>query len=134
MTEKQKQKISEICKRYHFYFCVWFGSAVDPKLKKHSRDYDLAFYGGQALKEDLKFELYKELSPFFKKPVDVILIQLLMDPLLAYEISTKGKLVYESKKDSFLEFQGRAWKDYLDSKRYRDYEKTYLKKRIKNVS
>jgi hypothetical protein len=57
-----------------------------------------------------------------------------MDPLLAYEISTKSKLIYESQKDSFLEFQGRAWKDYLDSQRYRDYEKKYIKKRIKNVS
>ncbi len=134
MTEKQKQKISEICRKYHFHFCVWFGSGVDKKLKKHSRDYDLAFYAGRSIPGDLRLKLYEELTPHFNKSIDIVLIQPLMDPLLAYEISTKGQLIYESKKDSFLEFQGRAWKDYLDSERYRDYEKKYLKKRIKNVS
>ena len=134
MTKKQKNKILTMCKKYRLYFCIWFGSGVEEGRKRYQRDYDLAFYGGKHLKGDLTLKLQKELLSFFDKPIDIILIQPLMDTLLAYEISTKGKLVCELKKDSFLEFQGRTWKDYLDTQRYRDYEKIYIEKKVKHVS
>ena len=134
MIPKQKQKISRLCKKYGFLFSVWFGSGVDKKLKKYQRDYDIAFYKGKHIDGHIMPTLYKELQPLFDKPIDIILVQPLMDPLLAYEISTKGQLLCELKKDSFLEFQGRAWKDYLDSEHYRKYERAYIKKRVKHVS
>lgn len=134
MTEEQKIKIQQICKKYGLRFCVLFGSGVSTTGKNFQRDYDLAFYGGKRLSEELRLNFFNKLQPFFDKPLDIILIQPLMDPLLAYEISTKGKLIYESVEDAFLEFQTRAWKDYLDSERYRKYEKEYIRKKIKNVS
>ena len=134
MTKKQTQKILELCKKYNFCFCVLFGSGADKKLKKHVRDYDFAFYSEKHISGNLKFTLIEKLQAFFDKSIDITILQPLSDPLLAYEISTKGKLICELKEDSFLEFQGRAWKDYLDSQRYRDYEKEYIKKRVKNVA
>ena len=134
MTKKQTLKIVDACKKHGFDFCVLFGSSVDKKLKKYKRDYDLAFYSMKYVSGSLKLKLLEELQLFFDKTIDITLIQPLMDPLLAYEISKKGRLMCELKEDSFLEFQGRAWKDYLDSQRYRDYEKEYIKKKIKNVS
>lgn len=134
LSAAQKQKIKALCRKYDLYFCVLFGSGSSAKNRKLQRDYDLAFYGGQRLPSDLKLKLYHVLQPLFDKPVDVILVQPLMDPLLAYEISTKGKLVVELQKDSFLSFQTRAWKDYLDSKRYRDYEREYIRRKVKDVS
>lgn|SRR3989338_4078216 len=134
MTDIQKQKIYEVCKKNNFYFCVFFGSGADEKIKKYQRDIDLAFYAGKRIPTKKSLEIYQELMPHFDKEIDVVLIQPLMDPLLAYEISVNGKCVCELKEDSFLEFQTRAWKDYLDSQRYRDYEKKYIERKVKNVS
>ena len=134
MTEIQKKEIVRLCHKHHLWFCVLFGSGADEKNKHLQRDFDLAFYGGKRLPTDVKLVLFDELQPYFEKPVDIILIQPLMDPLLAYEISIKGKLICELKEDTFLTFQTRAWKDYFDSERYREYEKKYIRKRIKNVS
>jgi len=134
MTKKQSAKLLQVCKKHGFQFCILFGSSANKALKKHKRDYDLAFYSGKNIPGKIKFTLIEELQSFFDKPIDITLIQPLGDPLLTYEVSTKRNLICEVKKDSYLEFQGRAWKDYLDSQRYRDYEKEYIKKKVKNVS
>lgn len=132
MTKEQQKIIQALCKKYNFSFCGLFGSGVE--RIKISRDYDLAFHVGHEISSAIKFEILKILQPYFDKPLDVILIQPSTDPLLAYEIALKGKLIYELRTESFLEFQTSAWKEYLDTQRYRDYEKEYIRKKIKNVS
>lgn len=132
MTKEQQQKILAVCKKHRFSFCVLFGSAAEEA--HHQRDYDLAFYVGHEISGAIKFDLLKELQSFFDKPIDIVLLQPSTDPLLAYEIAHKGRLICELKQESFLEFQTRTWKKYLDTQRYRDYEKEYIRKKTKNVS
>ncbi len=130
-TEKSDllKKIKQLATKYRFLFVVQYGSSIAGLAP---RDYDIAFASDHIPKIS-PLEIARRLQSHFDKPLDIVFLTTRTDPLLSYEILTKGKLLYERKKESYIKFKVFAWKRYLDTKKFRDLEDLYLKKEIKHV-
>jgi hypothetical protein len=50
-------------------------------------------------------------------------------PLLRYQVATHGKLIEGDPRD-LLDFQIRAWKDYLNNEKFLDLQAAFLKKAL----
>lgn len=123
------KKIKQLAAKYRFLFVVQYGSSIAGSAP---RDYDVAFASDHILKIS-PVEIAHQLQSHFDRPVDIVFLTTRTDPLLSHEILTKGKLLYERKKGSYIKFKIFAWKKYLDTKKFRDLEDIYLKKEIKHV-
>lgn len=123
------KKIKQLAAKYRFLFVVQYGSSIAGLTP---RDYDVAFASDHIPKIS-PVEIAHQLQFHFDKPVDIVFLTTRTDPLLSHEILTKGKLLYERKKESYIKFKVFAWKRYLDTKKFRDLEDLFLKKEIKHV-
>lgn len=48
-------------------------------------------------------------------------------PLIGYHVSIDGKLLYEKESEEFTKFQGKAWKIYADTAKFRKTQKESIK-------
>ena len=48
-------------------------------------------------------------------------------PLIGYSIARDGKLLYEKDSEEFTKFQGKAWKIYADTAKFRKIQKESIK-------
>lgn len=122
-------KVKKILKKYHVLLAVQYGSSLK---SKYAEDYDIALY----LKNNRNkiSSIQRELEMIFDKPLDLVELSERTDPLLAYEILSTGKPLYEEKKDLFENLLVQIWKKYLDTQKFRDLENAYIKKGIKRVT
>ena len=123
-------KIRKIFKKYKIILAVQYGSSVKSRSPK---DYDLALYSKRPSR-DLLIKIQSELQPFFDRPLDLAVLSSRTDPLLAYEIVTGGSVMYQARKHAFETWLVYAWRRYLDTKKFRDLERMYIKKGLKYVT
>lgn len=124
-----KKSLKEIFKEEDgVLFCYLFGSQVSRKVNSQS-DIDVGVY----LKDDLedffkkRLGLINKLSKFFKKQVDVIVLNKAY-PFLKYVITKEGELVFSKNESKRVDFELRAINEYFDFKPIlKLYEKELLK-------
>ena len=79
-----------------------------------------------------KLNLIQELETIFEnRRIDLTVISENTDPLLLFEIFSKGMLLYEKTSGLFEKSRLKAWHLYLDTKPLRELEKTFNQDRIK---
>lgn len=130
ISKALQQKIGTVCKKYGISCVVLYGSSLKTN---NPGDYDIALYTLKPLKTSLAKIQYL-LQAFFKRPLDVVLLTHKTDPLLGHEIISQGEILYESKKNIFLDFSVYMWKKYLDTRKFRKLENFYIKEGLKYVS
>ncbi|OGW76158.1 MAG: hypothetical protein A3J72_09350, partial [Nitrospirae bacterium RIFCSPHIGHO2_02_FULL_40_19] len=112
-------KLKKIFKKYHVLFAIQYGSSL---TSKWAEDIDLALYC-QKPSQINTWKLYGELQPFFDRQLDLIILTNHSNPLLTYEILTKGKVLYMKSLSLFVPIVVTLWKRYLDTQKFRNLEK-----------
>ena len=130
------EDVAKFSRENNIELLVLFGSCALEKTYAAS-DVDVAVKpkrGGEVSKLDL---IYKLDDLFDGKNIDLVVLTQDTDPLLLYEIFSKGKLLYEKYSGSFEKEKLRAWKLYIDTEKLRKMQDKYLKdfvKRMENVA
>jgi len=129
-----QEKINEIGEKYDLRFLILYGSASKNKLNEKS-DIDIAFFGNDELSFEQQLELSSDLSSNIQigyRILDLVDLKI-ANPLLKYEITQGGKLLYGDKTD-FADYQVFAFKNYIDGESLRNLEKLMIKKRQKALA
>jgi len=131
ISDKQKQKIAEVAKKYHLKLILLFGSRVDGKIHKES-DYDIAVLGPQKKSFNQELKIIGEFCRIFGDNVDLTFLNG-ANPLLFFQVSKHCILLHGSRED-FLNFRLRAFRLYDDYSPYFKLERSLNKKIINNFS
>jgi len=113
-----------------------FGSTVTGKVHPHS-DVDVAIYSEVTDLMDLKLRLIGELEDLLQAEIDLTILHRDMSPLLLHEIMLKGKPLFVSNRDIFIEWQMYAIKLYDDVPfltKYQDLSLKINRERFKDVT
>jgi len=127
--------LNQWCQKNQIDFCVLFGSSVTGKVHQNS-DIDLAVFSAKNGLLQKKLQLIGELEDIIGATVDLTILHADMSPLLLHEIITKGKPLYISNPEIYIEKQIYAIKLYDDVpflKKWQDLSLSMKLKRLKNV-
>ena len=128
LEKKQKQKISEIAKKYRLKLVLLFGSRATGKIHKES-DFDVAYLPEKNLSYDDEIDINFQFTNIFRHDrVDTVDINK-SNPLLLFQISKGSILLYGARQD-FLKFKLYAFNAYNDYAPYFEMEKNLNKKII----
>lgn len=132
ITREQKQKVNKIAKKYGLELVLLFGSFASGKKHKDS-DYDIA-----VLTEENKnisdIKNYTDVLFFLSKVLEIPSQKMDLtnlnnaNPLLRYEITMKGKLVFGDK-NLFDEYRAWSFRNYIDSQPLFNLEHHLIEKR-----
>lgn len=129
LDEQKYKKINDLAERNGLDLVVIFGSQVKGTLNKES-DIDIGIYGKDFLNLDDKINLSRDFSDIFENDnVDISVISP-YSPLLALQILSKGKILYEREVDIAGMLKLYSWKLLAESKSFRDHSYMILKERI----
>ena len=133
IVEKTKEELKQIITDYSVDFVIIFGSLVKGNFREDS-DIDIAIH----LQRDLELleigDIVSRLETKLEKSVDIVILNNLykMDPVMAFEIISKGMPIYLINKEKFVEFKYRTFIEYMDTEYLRKLIDRDLKERIKN--
>ncbi len=131
--EKTKEELKEIIKDYPVDFVIIFGSLIRGNFRDDS-DIDIAIH----LNKDLDFleigDIVSRLETKLERDIDIVILNKLYyeDPILAFEIISKGLPVYVIDREKFIDFKYKTFIEYMDTEYLRKILDRDLKERIKN--
>ena len=99
LIEKNRQKLFDICRRYHVSVLEEFGSAVTDEFDEERSDIDFLVEFDSSVREkrfDNFFAFLEELKKLFNRPVDLIEPGGLKNPYLIERINQTRKRIYAS--------------------------------------
>ncbi|MEK7664733.1 MAG: nucleotidyltransferase domain-containing protein [Patescibacteria group bacterium] len=132
ITEKQKEKIEELAKKYQLKLILLFGSRVDGKIHKES-DYDVAYLPLKKLSFDQENYLnYDFTGIFHHNRVDTIDIGR-AKPLLLFGVFRKCQVLYQQNDLIFPTYRAYVFKKYIESKPFYEEKFRRLKEEIKKI-
>lgn len=109
---------------------ILFGSQATGSAGKTS-DTDIAVLGERPLTLDEKSKLEEQYAQRFSVPEErVDLIDLsVAPPILKYQVAQSGRLLHGMEED-FIRFKVLAWKQYLNTERFRRYRQQSLESKF----
>lgn len=109
---------------------ILFGSQATGTAGKTS-DTDIAVLGDRPLTLDERSELEEKYANRFSISEEMIdLVDLaIAPPILRYQVAQSGKLLYGSE-DDFTRFKVLAWKQYLNTEKFRRYRQQSLENKF----
>ncbi len=129
ITDKQKQKIEKIGKKYNLKLILLYGSYAKGKNQEKS-DLDLAVLGKKPIELETLPGLYGDLEQVLgnKKGRELDVASLhRIDPLFCYQVAKDSVLLYGNLTD-YNEFKAYAFSRYFDSKDLFNLEKILTRK------
>lgn len=131
--ERTKEELKEIIKDYPIDFVIIFGSLIRGNFRDDS-DIDIAVH----LNKDLDFleigDMVSRLETKLERNIDIVILNKLYyeDPILAFEIISKGFPVYVIDREKFVDFKYKTFIEYMDTEYLRKILDRDLIERIKN--
>lgn len=127
----KKTEIKGLAEKYKIKFIVLFGSRVKGNPREDS-DFDVAVYTDNFHEMGKYSDMLVGLANIFGVFEDKIDLTDLKNanPLLRYEITSKGKLVFGNELE-YLQLEAFAFRDYIGAKSLMDLEYSLVKKKQK---
>ena len=124
--------ILDIVKKYELYLLVYFGSYMTEFYHAES-DIDIAFLAKKPLSSKEKVSLFEDLIIYHRKSeIDLVDLQT-ADPILRYEIGSKGRLIYEAEEGLFERYSLYYLKRIYELKPIIQEEMNALKQAVRDV-
>lgn len=126
MVDYDKEKLIKVSQKYKLSLVILHGSYAKGVVLKES-DIDIAVLGesGSFFKEKY-FDIVADLTEIFGEKCDPVFLNG-AEALLAYYIALSGIPLYEKEKGTFNIFKVSAIARYMDTKKFRLLEKSYIK-------
>lgn len=129
MIEIDKNKISEIAKRYKLTLVVLFGSQATGFTHKDS-DVDVAYRSSSKLSFDDEVLLNTKFTELFGNDKVSLVNLKTAPPLLLKQIVTNGRALYEESRHLFTELFIYALRVYEEAESIFDLRRHYLSRKI----
>jgi predicted nucleotidyltransferase len=126
-----KKKIAALCKKHRIILMILHGSQASGRANRQS-DVDIGILTSAKIDSEQYLALLHDFSEIFGDQFDPVILNG-AEPLITYQVAIHGKPLFEQKKGAFASFQVQAISRYLDSKKFRELEKIYIKRAIAEV-
>ncbi|MBS3818000.1 nucleotidyltransferase domain-containing protein [bacterium] len=126
-----KQRLNRLCQKYHIQLLILHGSFAQGHPRDQS-DIDIGILGRKKFDLKTQLNMINEFSEVFGSQFDPVFLNG-AEPLITYQVAVNGKALYEEKKGNFQRFRIQAVARYMDSKKFRQMEKLYIKKALGKI-
>jgi len=127
-----KERLKRVCQKFNLYLVILFGSYSSGNGLNEESDVDIGILcenGKNIIENDL--QILQEFARILKNErLDLVYLNY-ADPLLLYEITKSGLLLYQDKKDRFAEFKIKALKRHFDAEKFYRLEDICLERFLK---
>jgi len=123
-----KKELANLCQKYNIQLLILHGSYATGNAASKS-DIDIGILGREKFGSDNKLDILNDFSEVFGEKFDPVFLNG-AEPLISYQAAIHGKPLYEETQSVFQRFRLQAVAKYMDSKKFRDMEKLYLKRAI----
>jgi len=129
MELKYDQKsINALCKKHNFELLVLHGSYAKGTAGKNS-DIDIGILEKNKFNFDNYRKILNDFEDVFGDKFDPVFLNG-AEPLISYQVALKGKPLFEKTEGTFNNFRLQAIGRYMDTKKFRDLEKIYIKRAV----
>jgi predicted nucleotidyltransferase len=123
-----KERLKSLCQKYNIQLIILHGSYATGNARGKS-DIDIGILGREKFDLNNQLDVLNDFSEVFGDKFDPVFLNG-AEPLISYQVAIHGKPLFEEKEGIFQHFQIQAVARYMDSKKFRDMEKSYLKRAI----
>lgn len=123
-----KKRLKNLCQKYNIQLLILHGSYAAGNAASKS-DIDIGILGREKFGSNNKLNILNDFSEVFGDKFDPVFLNG-AEPLISYQAAIHGKPLYEETQGVFQRFRLQAVAKYMDSKKFRDMEKLYLKRAI----
>lgn len=123
-----KNKIEQLCVKHKIKLLILHGSYAKGRATDKS-DIDIGILSETKFVYDKYSEILRDFGGIFGDRFDPVFLNG-VEPMISYHAAISGLPLYESKHGNFAEFRVQTIGRYLDTKKFRDLERTYVKKDI----
>ena len=134
LAHEQRTTLAEIARQADARLLVLFGSMARGDAHSGS-DLDLAIDLPAPAELETHLQWIQEVEEAIPGVrVDFVFLSPRTPPVLRYQVFTEGECLYEGEPGLFDHEFLRAWHLYLDTRRLREYEQTYLRLRAEEAA
>ena len=134
LSHEQRTALAEIARQADARLLVLFGSMARGDAHSGS-DLDLAIDRPNPADLATHLQLIQEVEEAIPGiRVDFVFLNPRTPPVLRYQVFTEGECLYEGEPGLFDHEFLRAWHLYLDTRRLREYEQAYLRRRSEEAA
>ena len=123
--------LDPIARQFGLRFVVLFGSLARGIANSES-DIDLGILAERPLTFDERLEIWSALTPLFSGDVDLAVLNH-ADPILGFEVASSGMILFEYKPFAWENWKSYAFRQYWDTKKFRDDLKRYVSRRAEEM-
>jgi predicted nucleotidyltransferase len=121
-----KDKFKAACQKYNLSLVILHGSYAKGTTSSKS-DVDIGFLGEL---KDKYIAILRDFSEFFGDGFDPVFLNG-AEAMITYQVALTGIPLYEKNPGLFIKFKLAAISRYMDTKKFRELEKQYIKSVIK---
>ncbi len=123
-----KERLKNLCQKYNIQLIILHGSYATGNEEGKS-DIDIGILGREKLDLNNQLNILNDFSEVFGDKFDPVFLNG-AEPLISYQVAIHGKPLFEETEGIFQRFRIQAVARYMDSKKFRNMEKLYLKRAI----
>lgn len=123
-----KEKLENLCRNYNIQLIVLHGSYARGNARGKS-DIDIGILSREKFDLNKQLNILNDFGEVFGDKFDPVLLND-AEPLISYQVALHGKPLFEEKEGIFQRFRIQAIARYMDLKKFRIMEKSYLKRSI----
>lgn len=124
-----KEGFDALCKKYSLSLVILHGSYAKGIVTDKS-DIDIGFLGDPEIIRERYFDILNDFTEIFGERLDPVFLNS-AEPMITYHVALNGIPLYEKTTGLFEEFRLGAFNRYVDTKKFRELEKQYIKSVIK---
>jgi len=123
-----EEKVKELCQKYSILLIILHGSHAKGNARGKS-DIDIGMLSRKKFDPSKQLNVLNDLGEIFGDRFHPVFLNG-AEPLISFQVAMHGKPLFEEKEGIFQHFRIQAIARYMDSKKFRILEKSYLKRAI----
>lgn len=123
-----REKIKKLCRKNKIKLLVLHGSYSTGHAIDRS-DFDIGILSKEKISSDRYMDILNDFSEIFGDKFDPVFLNG-AEPMISYHVAMNGKPLYEEAQGIFSSFRIQSIARYMDSKKFRDLEKLYIKRAL----
>jgi len=126
-----KERLENLCQKYNIQLIILHGSYARGNEMGKS-DIDIGILSREKFDLNNQLNILNDFGEVFGDKFDPVFLNG-AEPLISYQVAIHGKPLFEETEGIFQRFRIQAVARYMDSKKFRDMEKSYLKRAIGKI-
>ena len=123
-----EERLKMLCQKNGILLIILHGSHAKGNVREKS-DIDIGILSRKKFDSSMQLNILNELGEVFGDRFDPVFLNG-AEPLISYRVAIHGKPLFEDEERIFQRFRIQAIARYMDSKKFRILEKSYLKRAV----